>query len=171
MTKVKICGITNLEDALHAVECGADMIGFNFYDKSPRLVTPYSALEIAKNLPEKIWKVGVFVNMESYRIDEYVSLIGLDSIQIHGDEDSDFISELRTETKARIIKAIRIGHSMIDLDVANNSADFFLLDKLSDGQYGGSGQSFDWSMVKGFENASTTFILAGGLNPDNVTDA
>lgn len=171
MTMVKICGITNLEDARHAVACGADMLGFNFYDESPRLITPYEALEMTENIPEDLWKVGVFVNMEPYRIDEFVTLIGLKAVQIHGDEDAAFVAELRTETRAKIIKAFRIGGDATVPETSDYGADFILLDGFSVGQYGGAGRPFDWSVVHKFDGLSAKLILAGGLTPDNVANA
>src|SRR5687767_7343282 len=137
MTKVKICGITNLEDALFSVKAGADALGFNFYEKSPRLIAPHAALEIAGKVPKNIWKVGVFVNMEPCRIDEFVTLIGLDAVQIHGDENAAFLGELRTETSASIIKAFRIGGDSDTAQPSDYSADFILLDGFSVGEYGG----------------------------------
>jgi phosphoribosylanthranilate isomerase len=170
MTKVKICGITNLEDALTSVRYGADMLGFNFYEKSPRYVAPNDARNIAENVSDNIWKIGVFVNMEPYRIDEFVSHIGLDAVQLHGDEDAGFVDKLRGKTSAKIIKAVRIRRDADSIDLASNNADLILLDTLTN-QYGGSGTVFDWSILDQFGEERTNLILAGGLTPANVADA
>jgi phosphoribosylanthranilate isomerase len=170
MTKVKICGITNLDDALLAARLGADMLGFNFYEQSPRFVGLPTARDIAAKIPKSVFKVGVFVNMEASRIDEFVSMVGLDGIQIHGDEDDAFVSELRSKTHTKIIKACRITTDRSTWPSAENDADYFLLDSYSN-EYGGSGRTFDWSVVDALNGLKEKIILAGGLNEDNVAEA
>jgi len=169
MTKVKICGITDLEDAQLAVRLGADMLGFNFYEKSARYIRPDEAARIVNALPKYVLKVGVFVNMEPYRVDEFVSLVGLDAVQIHGDEDEAFFDELRSETNAEIIKAYRIGNGDTAISVTDEGG-YILLDSFSE-SYGGSGTTFDWSLAVEMGNVRDRIILAGGLTPENVAEA
>jgi phosphoribosylanthranilate isomerase len=169
MTKVKICGITDLEDAQLAVRLGADMLGFNFYEKSARYIRPNEAARIVNGLPKYVLKVGVFVNMEPYRVDEFVSLVGLDAVQIHGDEDEAFFDELRSETNAEIIKAYRIGNGDTAISVTDEDG-YILLDSFSE-SYGGSGTTFDWSLAFEMGNVRDRIILAGGLTPENVAEA
>jgi phosphoribosylanthranilate isomerase len=170
MTRVKICGITSLQDAALAVRLGADMIGFNFYQKSPRFIEPQAAADIAKSVSDDVVKVGVFVNMEIYRISELVSLIGLDAVQIHGDEDDAFLDELKSETDAKIIKAYRIIDKDGKAPPITNASDYVLLDSFSAG-YGGSGNAFDWSLTSAFRDVRDRLFLAGGLTPENVAYA
>lgn len=168
MTKVKICGITNFEDAISAVELGADMIGFNFYKPSPRYISPKTACAIAEKIPATVLKVGVFVNMESYRVGKFVDMIALDAVQLHGDEDAAFVAEMRTETNAKIISVVRADPKPSIPVIGAGSADFVLVDTLSaNGIYGGSGRTFDWTLVTNIDG----LILAGGLNADNVGEA
>jgi phosphoribosylanthranilate isomerase len=169
MVKVKICGITNLEDAQLAIRLGADMLGFNFYDKSPRYIQPRVAAEIARHISNDVMKVGVFVNTEAYKIDEFVSQIGLDAVQIHGDEDEAFLDQLRRETNAKIIKTYRIGKDG-KMPLMNGSSDFVLLDSFSE-SYGGSGRTFDWSQIGKLDELPGMVILAGGLTAENITEA
>lgn len=163
--KIKICGITNLEDALHAASVGADAFGFNFYERSPRYISPDAAREIGKQLPSEITKVGVFVNadVETIRsLDET-----LDLFQLHGDESPEYVSALGGE---KAIKALRIGRGF-DLDRAlDYSVKGFLLDTATS-DFGGSGRSFDWDIAVRFKEVVPEFYLAGGLTPDNVAEA
>lgn len=171
MVKVKICGITNLEDALWAVESGADMLGFNFYEQSPRSIEPYMAKAIIAELPDAVEKIGVFVNMEEYRIGEFVDLIGITVVQLHGDEDRTYINELRANTDALVIKAARVSQSFEIDSVLEFGADAVLLDAYSAGTYGGTGECFDWSTATAVKELGLALYLAGGLTPENVADA
>lgn len=171
MTKVKICGITNLEDAQHAVACGADMLGFNFYERSPRYVEPHLARDIVSALPDKLGKVGIFVNMEEYRVDEFIDLIGLTAVQMHGDEDRSFVNELRKYTDLTLIKALRVNKDFRVSSVAEYGANAILLDSYSADGYGGTGSVFDWTTARAVRTLVPTLYLAGGLNPENVADA
>lgn len=170
MTKVKICGITNIGDALCAVRCAADMLGFNFYENSRRYVTPDDAAEIAARLSTDVWKVGIFVNMNVRKIGELVTHVGLDAVQIHGDEDATFVEELRNETDAKIIKAFRISEDILNEQIDDCRADLILLDTFSVGEYGGTGQLFDWSVIDPVY-IDTRLVLAGGLTAENVAEA
>lgn len=164
--RVKICGITRVEDALQAVACGADALGFVFYDKSPRCVTPEQVREIAASLPPLVTTVGLFVNAEQGVVRDVVDLCRLDAVQYHGDETP----ETCHCSPARAIKALRVkdatslqGHEAFKVSA-------LLLDAWSDDAYGGTGKSFSWQLAA--EVASQrSVILAGGLTADNVADA
>jgi len=158
MIPTKICGITNLDDANVAVENGASAIGFIFYEKSPRTISINNAKSISKHLPKTIARVGVFVNHEKDFINEAISEVPLDMIQLHGDETPDFCNQFDVP----ILKALRIKNEaslsvMDQYDVA-----VFLLDTFSNDQYGGTGETFDWSVLN--RKFKTPIILSGGLN-------
>lgn len=165
MVKVKICGITTSEDALHAAACGADAVGLVFYAKSPRCVRPERAREIVAALPPFVAAVGLFVNEAPARIREIAGFCALDAIQLHGDEAPQecFLPPYR------VIKALRVrdAASLDGLDRWPVAA--LLLDAWSTDSYGGTGQSFDWSLAS--RAAGRPFILAGGLTPENVAAA
>ena len=165
MIPTKICGITNLDDANVAVENGASAIGFIFYEKSPRTISINNAKSISKHLPKTIARVGVFVNHEKDFIHEAISKVPLDMIQLHSDETPDFCNQFDVP----ILKALRIKNEaslsvMDQYDVA-----VFLLDTFSNDQYGGTGETFDWSVLN--RKFKTPIILSGGLNPENILDA
>ena len=165
MIPTKICGITNLDDANVAVENGASAIGFIFYEKSPRTISINNAKSISKHLPKTIARVGVFVNHEKDFINEAISEVPLDMIQLHGDETPDFCNQFDVP----ILKALRIKNEaslsvMDQYDVA-----VFLLDTFSNDQYGGTGETFDWSVLN--RKFKTPIILSGGLNSENILDA
>lgn len=166
MTKVKICGITNYNDAKACIDCGADAIGFIFYEKSRRYIEPEQAFEIIRKLPPFITKVGVFVNSLKIRIANITNQTRISAIQLHGDETPDFCLDFMEP----VIKALRIK----DLDDLENIASFpvqaILLDTFTDAEYGGTGKSFDWNILKDL-NSDKNIILSGGLNPDNIEDA
>jgi len=172
MTKVKICGITNIEDARHAVDCGADELGFNFYEKSQRLISPEAARSIIDDLPISSGNVGVFVNKPMADVLEIVEYVGLDVIQLHGDEDLTYLNDLRLRTRKPIIKAFRMSSGFNVADVFDWPMDFALFDTHSAESYGGGGKSFDWKdfgadIYLWFPNIA---YLAGGLNSENVAD-
>jgi phosphoribosylanthranilate isomerase len=175
--RIKICGITTVEDALLAAEAGADAIGLNFYDKSPRYVTAARAKEICDALPAGVAKVGVFVNSLPKGIIATVNRVGLTAVQLHGDEGPDFIAALG---KLPIIKAFRCKESTLDgvnafLDLCGESSQpiAVLLDAHAPGNYGGSGQVLDWAGLARERNKllGLPLILAGGLTPQNVAQA
>ncbi len=170
MTKVKICGITDLEDARLAVEFGADMLGFNFYLKSPRYISVETASSIIKELPGEIIKVGVFVNETADRICEIAKAGRLDAVQLHGDESPDFIMRLADSVHCRVIKAFRVGPDFDVRSVSNYAVDAVLLDGYSNGFYGGAGQSFDWEIAKHIPSSIDLYV-AGGLSEQNVREA
>ena len=165
MIPTKICGITNLDDANVSVENGASALGFIFYKKSPRAISIKNAKSISKQLSNIIIRVGVFVNHEKDFIHEAISEVPLDMIQLHGDETPDFCNQFDVP----ILKALRIKNEeslsvMDQYDVA-----VFLLDTFSIDQYGGTGETFDWSVLN--RKYKTPIILSGGLNSENILDA
>ncbi|MCK4622465.1 MAG: phosphoribosylanthranilate isomerase [Desulfuromonadales bacterium] len=165
-TRVKICGITNLEDALQAVEAGADALGFVFYHRSPRFVTPREVQKIIAELPPFVTTVGLFVNEPLLRIRRTMAAARLDVVQLHGDESpEDCLIE-----PLRVIKALRIKNAASLEGAARYQVSALLLDAWSDEHYGGTGLSFDWQLVRRL-TGKRPLILAGGLTPENVVDA
>jgi phosphoribosylanthranilate isomerase len=171
MTRVKICGITNLEDALRSVELGADELGFNFYRDSPRYIEAAACGNITAQVQRNILKVGVFVNEAVDEVCRVSELAGLDAVQLHGDEPPDYVAELRPRTKCRLIKAVRVANGFDPSDVLNYDTDSILLDVDSAGRYGGTGEAFDWSLAKGVKKMVADLYLAGGLTALNVSAA
>lgn len=170
-TKIKICGITNTEDALLAIECGADDLGFNFYEKSPRYVSPENARAIIAELPVSVMKIGVFVNETVERICDIATITSLDAVQLHGDEDNRFIDAVHTMSGLPVIKAIKITTDFDLNDAKYSPAEAILLDKYSAKEYGGTGEAFDWNEVKQVSEVVERVYLAGGLTPENVGEA
>ncbi|MEP6704231.1 MAG: phosphoribosylanthranilate isomerase [Acidobacteriota bacterium] len=170
MTKVKICGITNLDDALMSVDAGADAIGFNFYEKSPRFIAPDAASYIISKLPPKILKVGVFVDCGLKETERILSTTPLDFVQLHGEEGPDFVNRLVTLTGSKVIKVIRVSTHANFTAVADYDVAHFLLDTYSSA-FGGSGETFDWESAVKFKDLAHAFYLAGGLTPENVGEA
>ncbi|MDA8387365.1 MAG: phosphoribosylanthranilate isomerase [Nitrospiraceae bacterium] len=165
MVKVKICGITNHDDALAAAEFGADALGFVFYKKSPRHITPEKAAQIIYRLPPFVAAVGVFVDEKKEEIEKIMGRIGLDAAQFHGNEPPE-----ACEIPRRTIKAIRVKE-LTDLDpMRHYRVSAFLLDAYAPGALGGTGQVFNWSIAID-ARAYGKIILAGGLTPDNVAVA
>ncbi len=166
MTKVKICGITNKEDALYAVECGADALGFIFYEKSPRYIEPFNAKTIIAALPPFVTTVGVFVNKDLNDIRDITLLTGITVVQLHGDESPSYCNLI----EGKLIKAIRVKNDISIEGLKKYDVDAFLLDSFDKNCFGGTGMTFDWKLA---EKAKLygKIILAGGLTPDNVEDA
>ena len=164
MVRVKICGITNLDDALAAVEAGADALGFVFA-QSPRRVSPEKAREITCILPPFVCKVGVFVDDDLYKVAQVQDFCGLNYVQLHGEEDVIDAQVLGL----KVIKSFAMGKGRIPkADEYPGAA--LLLDTYVPGLAGGSGKTFDWSLAAPLA-AQRPVILAGGLNPDNVASA
>jgi len=165
MTRVKICGITNLEDALSAAEAGADALGFNFYKKSPRYIEPSEAQKIIEQLPPFVAAVGVFVNEpEPQRVAEMATQLKLSAIQLHGDESPDYCAQL---FDWRVIKALRVSASFKPEHVSRYAVSAILLDAYKAGEYGGTGEVFAWDIAIE-ANRYARIILAGGLDPFNI---
>jgi phosphoribosylanthranilate isomerase len=171
MTKVKICGITNLEDALLSAKFGADALGFNFYGKSPRYILPEKAGEIIGQLPRQILKVGVFVNESLEKICDIAEMAKLDAIQLHGEETPDFAAKLKAKTNLEIIKAFRVSENFQPEHVMKYKVDAILLDAYSPKEHGGTGETFDWEIAKKVREIFPKMYLAGGLAPENVKKA
>lgn len=171
MTKVKICGITNFEDALLSAKFGADALGFNFYEKSPRYILPEKAREIIEQLPESILKVGVFVNESLEKIAEIASVAKLDALQLHGEETPEFVRELKQKTNLQIIKAFRVSPEFAPEDVLQYDTDAILLDAYSPKEHGGTGETFDWEIAKKVQKIFPKMYLAGGVSADNIATA
>lgn len=170
-TQLKICGITSLEDAKAAIDCGADFLGFNFYERSPRYISPASARSIIDavvgGMNGAVTSVGVFVNSESHEVRRIMEESGVALAQLHGDETPEFCQEIGPE---RVIKALRIGEDFDARDVLKYPAVAILLDTYDKALYGGTGRVTNWSKAR--EAASLTrVILAGGLSPDNIASA
>ncbi|MFC3944381.1 phosphoribosylanthranilate isomerase [Pseudomonas gingeri NCPPB 3146 = LMG 5327] len=163
----KICGITRIEDALAAVEAGADAIGFVFYAKSPRAVTFQQARAIIAALPPFVTTVGLFVNASRCELGEILDAVPLDLLQFHGDETSEQCEGFHRP----YIKALRVkaGDDIAAACRAYPGASGILLDTYVEGVHGGTGEAFDWSLVP--QGLSKPIILAGGLTVENVGDA
>ena len=167
MTKIKICGFTNADNAREAAFAGVDAIGLVFYEKSPRNVDINSAREIVAALPPFVNRVGLFVNANPSFIDEVLCEVPLDTLQFHGDEG---VIDC-TQYQMPFIKSVRVS---LDTNVAQIADDFsqasaLLLDSYNSHTYGGTGEVFDWSLA--CVEIELPVILAGGLNSDNVAEA
>ena len=171
--RIKMCGTTNLADALAAVEAGVDALGFIFYNKSPRAVDPKVARVIIEQLPPFVDTVGVFVDRYQEEVQEIVRFCSLNYAQLHGQESPDYCERLAHFTApCQIIKALRVGEHLRETDIApyNEYVKGFLLDTYEKGVQGGTGKNFDWSLIERL-HLQRDFILAGGLDPDNVREA
>jgi len=164
--KIKICGITNIEDARAAYDLGADALGFIFYKDSKRYVAPGTVKDIISELPPFITKVGVFVKSDLNEILSIKEKTGIDIAQLHGDETPEFCISI----PFKVIKVIRVKDKSDLGQVAQYSDQDILFDTYSDKEYGGTGESFNWEVLKDL-SLSRNIILSGGLNPDNVLDA
>lgn len=171
MTKVKICGITNLEDALHAVECGADYLGFNFYEKSPRYVAPGTVNDIVSKLPIGIRSVGVFVNTLADDVIDIAIRSDVNVVQLHGDEKPCDAELVQITLGLHVIKAFRIGETFGVDSVREFEECSVLVDASMPGQFGGTGRIADWKVARELVNNGHRVYLAGGLNAKNVADA
>lgn len=172
-TRVKFCGMTRLEDALAAADAGADAVGFIFYAKSPRYITPEKAGNISEKLPPFVHRVGVFVDATLDEIEQTVTLARLTAVQLHGSESAEFCAGLRQRMPSlALLKAFRVGEASSAAEFAdyNNVVDAFLLDTFVKGEKGGTGHCFDWELVQKLQLARP-FFLAGGLNRGNVVSA
>lgn len=176
--RVKVCGITRIEDARDAVRFGVDAIGLNFYPPSPRSIDLDLAEQIRAQIPSSVAAIGLFVNESTDRIIETAARLKLDFVQLHGDEPPEFLAQLGS---LRIIRALRIGDGGADrvseyLDRCrqlNSSPELLLLDAMVKGTYGGTGQRFDPQIaceIGALPNVPP-IILAGGLTPENVAQA
>jgi phosphoribosylanthranilate isomerase len=180
--KIKICGITCVDDALMVARVGADAIGLNFFARSPRRVTPKQAAAIVRELPPFVEPVGLFVNARADDVRAVAGQVGLRSVQLHGDEPPELLAEL---DEFRLIRAFRLGAGMDGTSPlvaiadaiqacrrAGRVPDGVLVDAHEDGRYGGTGKTAPWSaLAAGYDKRQwPPLLLAGGLTPDNVAD-
>lgn len=163
--RVKICGVTLLEDALLAVRLGADALGFNFWPRSKRFVTPAAAGAIVRSLPAGVATFGVFVDPTREEVLAALAASGVAAVQLHGDEPPALCASLPVP----VVKAIRVEDGRSLAQLASYEVRAFLLDAPSPG-YGGSGRTFDWSLAAEVAR-ELPILLAGGLRPDNVAEA
>ncbi len=166
MVKVKVCGITNLDDALQAVDAGADALGFVFYDLSPRCISFETAERIIRKLPPYMSTSGVFVNNPASFIDTAVERCGINVVQLHGDETPTFCAGIRHT----VVKAFRIRNVASIETIRNYSVAGYLLDAYVPGIYGGTGLTFNWETARVAKQFGPV-ILAGGLRVENVRKA
>ncbi len=171
MVKVKVCGITNIEDALTSIEFGADALGFNFYPPSPRYIAPEQAREILPQLPQRLCKVGLFVNETRAHVDAVLDACRspdrrqlFTALQFHGEESGEYCQGW----DLKVIKAFRVKDQQSLRMMEGFPANLYLVDSWAPG-YGGSGARFPWSWLPGL--AADRLILAGGLEPKNVAEA
>ncbi len=162
--EIKICGITNMEDAVMAFAYGADALGFIFYEKSPRYVSPETAMSIIQNLPDEISKVGVFVNHDIHAVRQIYEFCGLDLIQLHGDESPDYCREF---SQSILIKAISPRNEE-DLGIVNQyNVKAVIVDARESGLYGGTGKKSNWELAAKLKEMHL-LVLSGGLNAGNI---
>lgn len=167
MVKIKICGITTPEDALTAVEAGADALGFVFYKESPRHIFPEEAARIINKLPPFVQAVGLFVNEAPEIVNQVSRNCRLGLVQLHGDETPDYCRKI----EQRVMKAFRV-RSLTCLDpITDYRMSGCLLDAYSPSFYGGTGKSFNWEIAREAMTRGHRIVLAGGLTPDNVAEA
>jgi phosphoribosylanthranilate isomerase len=166
-TQVKICGVTNVADALAAAEAGADMIGLMFYDQSPRHITLATAVEISRALPAFVLRVGVFVNPQEALVTRAIGECNLSLLQFHGDETSEFCTQFGLMS----MKAIRVRDAESLKQLENFQTDAFLLDAHSKSGLGGTGEKFNWDLAVEAQKFGKPIFLAGGLTPENVAEA
>ena len=169
MTFIKICGITNIDDAFAAVAAGADALGFNFYKPSPRYIAPQTAREIVGQLPSSVLTVGVFVNEESPQsVTDIAREAGVTALQLHGDESPSYCRELADRY---VIKTLTVS-SDFDIRMAQAyEVEAIMLDTRDSTLRGGTGRVFDWSIAIEVNKVVPKVFLAGGLSPENIEDA
>lgn len=168
MLRVKICGIGAAEDASTAVEAGANALGFNFWTKSPRHISPAEAARIIETVPTDVWKVGVFVDEPIERVMTIAAEAGIDAVQLHGSEGPDYWGRLHFP---RRIKAFKVGRGFELAEISRfDAATAFLLDASVAGMVGGTGRVFDWTIAQEAKQFGN-ILLAGGLRPHNVKEA
>jgi phosphoribosylanthranilate isomerase len=162
MLKVKVCGVTNLEDALLVQEYGADALGFIFYEKSKRFIEPSAAKEIITRLSPFTMKVGVFVNETPEFINETAANLYLNAVQLHGEEPAEYVSKINFP----VIKSFRINGNFDFSMLEKYTVTSFLFDTYSNGEYGGTGKTFNWTLIP--NNVKSKLILAGGVSVNNI---
>ena len=165
--RIKICGVTSVEDALNAANAGVDALGYNFYPKSSRFISPEKAAEMCAALPPFVTSVGLFMNADREQVEQTLSIVSLDLLQFHGDESPEFCRSFGRP----YIKAFGIGGMKEFTEYADQYPDALaiLIDSHAIGKAGGTGETFDWKLLP--KNYSKPIILAGGLNPENIAEA
>jgi len=165
--RIKICGITRYEDARIAINLGVDALGFIFYQKSPRFISPSDASDIIRQLPPFVSRVGVFVNETPDTILDIVAKTGINTIQLHGNENPNFCNQFFLP----VLKAFSVKPDS-DLSIIDNyKISGILLDTWNDAMHGGSGKPFNWTIAKNICAAHNNVIIAGGLGPSNIEEA
>jgi len=165
LIQTKVCGITNISDALFSIKCGASAIGFVFYKKSERYISYNDAFDVIKYLPPGTAKIGVYVNEDAKMVNDSSKKLNLDYVQLHGDESATFCKDINFP----IIKAFRIKDDSFKSQILKYNVSVFLFDTFTKKDYGGTGKIFNWELIKqGFQRP---FIHSGGLNINNVLDA
>jgi len=174
VVKIKICGITNLDDARLGVEAGADMLGFNFYRPSPRFIEPDEARKIIDSVGRdgEVIAVGIFVDEPLESVIETVRISGVDAVQLHGDESVAYCAELKSALNGiTIIKALRVSGSFQPETATSYPVDAIMLDAFHDSLRGGTGKVIDWKIALRTRELVPQFFLSGGLSPENVAEA
>ncbi len=170
MVRIKVCGITRPEDAYKAARLGAWALGFIFYKKSPRFIGPAKAKKIIEGLPPFITPVGVFVDHNLGAMRDIIEHCGLHAVQLHGSEDHHFCHRLR-RYHVKIIKAFKVGPDFDPSVIEPFKVDAFLFDTAVEGLEGGTGKTFDWTLLRDIKSQNTPIIISGGLNSQNVIEA
>lgn len=168
MVKVKVCGITNLKDARASVEAGCDALGFVFYKKSPRYITPEKAKAIIRELPTHIIKIGVFANSAQKFVKKIAKICSLDILQFHGNETVEFCNNFKDY---KVIKAFRVKDRIALEHIAQYNTFAYLFDTFSKTKMGGTGRKFDWSLIRHVDGLKKPIFLSGGLHKENVKEA
>ena len=168
MVKVKICGITNLEDALYAARLGADALGFVFYKKSPRYIRPEKAKAIIRQLPKFVKTVGVFVNAREQTIRKVAGNLKLDMLQFHGDESTQFCCRFKG---FKVIKVFRVRDKITLSHISKYNVWAYLFDAFAKNRFGGTGRSFNWKLLGCLGGLKKNIFLSGGINAGNVKRA
>ncbi len=169
MARVKICGITNEADALKAARLGAWAVGFIFYKKSPRFISPFKAKKIIESLPPFVTPVAVFVDQSFGAMRDIIKHTGIRVVQLHGNEDSNTCQRLRRD-QLKVIKVFRVGEDFNPKNVEGYKADAYLFDTADKDKFGGTGKTFDWSLLGDIKSLNVPIIISGGLNNQNVIE-
>ncbi len=168
MVKVKICGISNLDDALASTDAGCDALGFVFYKKSPRYIAPEEAKDIIKGLPDRLIKIGVFVNEREKEIRRIAGMCGLDMLQFHGDESPEFCRRFKDY---KVIKAFKIKDKIDLKNMLKYNSFAYLFDTFAEKKAGGTGKKFNWKIILHVGGLKRPIFLSGGLSAHNVRRA
>lgn len=166
--KVKVCGVTKLDNAMECVEVGVDALGLNFYEPSPRFLSIEKAAEITRHLPPFVARVGLFVDSDEDFVRETIDRTGINTLQFHGNETPEFCSKF---APMKVIKAFRMQGSQTLNELAQYNVDAFLLDSFAPDSPGGTGMIFNWELAREAKDEGKPIILAGGLDPENIAEA